>query len=276
MNLKNSLLSILCSLSLIAFAQKQNIAVKLSILKGENLVTSVKDEQLIEDIFLKTFDQKGYKAYSAKTLTDSSSLNIDSLLFADIIIYQHPADLPSISVMIRRGKYVKYAQNEYKEIAFNRQDAIMELVKYAAEKIPTEFDEYLVALPNLQYILQKHMISMYTGVSSLFTNANQEKSSFEVTYEQPKNIDFVLPNEFEQYLEYCTNFSGFRKQLKTNPIEITYKVNKFGLTLVEDIKFPTEIKPKHKTKIEQISSQFPFWIMKTNETSTFKVKISTK
>ncbi len=114
MNLKDSFLSILCSLSLIAFAQKQNVAVKLSILKGENLVTSVKDEQLIEDIFLKTFDQKGYKAYSAKTLTDSSSLNIDSLLFADIIIYQHPADLPSISVMIRRGKYVKYAQNEYK------------------------------------------------------------------------------------------------------------------------------------------------------------------
>ncbi|WP_069658341.1 hypothetical protein [Arcticibacter eurypsychrophilus] len=237
-----------------AHAAKKAI-VKANILRGESFVTANTSSEDIERIIKMALDQKGFQVID----------EIDSdkdLFYVDVFVYQYPADFPTISMTIRTKDGIHFIDKEIVKLYADRNSANLKLASKLAERLPSDIDTNRFYEPTFNDLLSANRISMIGLTSNAITKSYRSNYSSKINWFDNEIPKFIIPNEFDIYMAYSSNYQGIRKQLKGKEIKLKLKINQKARFELIDIGSPVILTEKQKIRLKEFIDSFPLWINK--------------
>lgn len=250
-----------------SFATNKAI-VKANILRGESFVTVEIFPVDIENVVTKALEKKGFQI-----LKDVNPN--EEILYFDLFVFQFPADYPTITLTIRSSKGIHFIDKEKVRLFLDRNSANLKLAEVLSERIPTNIDTTLIFEPTFNDLLSNNRISLIGASSNAITKAYRSNYSSSIDWHDNIIPNFILPNEFDNYLAYASNYQGIRKQLRSQSIKLKLRINtgaKFELVTIDS---PFVLTEKQKYRIQELINSFPLWII-SNQMDNIELSLGVK
>lgn len=229
-----------------------NVLIKANILKGEAFITANTKAEDIENEVGRILQGKGYH------VLDKIATNGEYFL-VDLFAYQFPTEKPTITLTIRSKNNVHYLDQEKATFFANRHAYNVELAARLAERIPLNIDRNARYMPSFANIIHDSPISSTGIISNTLVNLNRKNYSSSFIWLDYNAPDFLIPGGLPIYLMYASNYEGFRKQLKKNPIKLKLKISdsvRFNLLAIES---QFSLTQKQNKRLQQLVDSFPLW-----------------
>ncbi len=234
------------------FANKAII--KASVLRGEGFVTVNIPPKDIEDIIGQALAQRGFQVIS-EVVPD------EAIFYVDLFVYQFPADYPTIALSIRTSSGIHFFDKEKIKLYVDRKVATLKIASMLAERLPAQIDTERAYCLTLADILINDRISLIGLTSNAITEEYRSNYSSSIKWNDSPAPSFIVPNNFDGYLAYVSNFQGMRLQLSGKTIQLLLKINlraEFELVKLES---PIALTEKQKERIHEFIQSFPLWIV---------------
>lgn len=228
------------------------VIIKANVLRGESFVTVNTNPKDVEIIISQALGKKGFQIMK-------EVLPNEELLFVDLFVFQFPADFPTITLTIRTLQGIHFIDKEQIKLFGDRNSANLKVASRLAERLPNNIDTAIIYEPTFDDILSKDRISLIGLTSNAITKSYRSNYSNSVKWNENEIPNFIIPNEFDNYLAYILNYQGIRKQLKGTTIRLKLKINNKAEFELVDINSPFELTEKQKGRILEFISSFPLW-----------------
>lgn len=226
--------------------------VKANILRGESFVTANTISGDIESIIIQALTKKGFQILK-------EVIPNEDIFYVDLFVFQFPADYPTITLTIRSKDGIHFIDRERIKLFGDRNSANLKLASRLAERLPDNIDINLFYEPTFSDILSNNRISIIGLTSNAITKGYRSNYSTSIRWSENIIPNFIIPNEFENYIAYISNFQGIRKQLKGTTIKLKLKINLRAKFELVDIDSPFNLTEKQKGRILEFISSFPLW-----------------
>lgn len=239
----------------IAHAAKK-VILKANILRGESFVTANTNPEDIESIFKNALTQKGFQVIN--------EINSDEdLFFVDLFVFQFPADFPTISITIRTENGIHFIDKERIKLFGDRNSANIKIASKLAERLPVDIDTNNFYELTFNNLLSNDRISLIGLTSNAITKGYRTNYSSTINWFDNDVPNFIIPNEFDKYMAYSSNYQSIRKQLKGKEIKLKLKINQKARFELIDIDSPINLTEKQKSRLKEFIDGFPLWTIKS-------------
>ncbi|MCB0517017.1 MAG: hypothetical protein R2798_09410 [Chitinophagales bacterium] len=225
---------------------------KANVLRGESFVTVNTIPEEIEIIISQALTKKGFQILK-------DVLPNEEIFYVDLFVFQFPADYPTITITIRTTKGIHFIDKERIKIFGDRNSANLKLASRLAERLPDNIDTNIFFKPTFNDILSNNRISIIGLSSNAITKGYRSNYSTSIKWSDNTITDFIIPNEFDNYVAYISNYQGIRKQLRGTVIKLKLKINLGAKFELVDIVSPFDLTEKQKGMIQEFINSFPLW-----------------
>lgn len=234
-----------------SFATNKAI-IKANVLRGESFVTVNTIPEDIENIISQALAKKGFKILK-------EILPNEEIFYVDLFVFQFPADYPTITITIRTTNGIHFIDKERIKLFGNRNSANLKLASRLSERLPDNIDTKIFFEPTFNDILSNNRISIIGLTSNAITKGYRSNYSTSIKWSDNIIPNFIIPNEFDNYVAYISNYQGIRTQLKGTAIKLKLKINLGAKFELVDIVSPFDLTEKQKGRILEFINSFPLW-----------------
>ena len=234
-----------------SFAKNKAI-VKANVLRGESFVTVNTKPEDIESLISQALAKKGFQIINEVSPEEE-------IYYVDLFVFQFPADYPTITLTIRTLRGIHFFDKERIKLFGNRNSANLELASRLAERLPNNIDTNLYYEPTFNDILSNNRISVIGFYSKVTAKGYRSNYSSSIRWSDNKIPVFIIPDEFDTYMAYISNYQGIRKQLKGKTIKLKLKINHGARFELMNIDSPFHLTEKQKDRIQEFVESFPLW-----------------
>jgi len=234
-----------------SFAANKAI-IKANVLRGESFVTANTIPEEVESIISRILAKKGFHILN-EVIPD------EEIFYVDLFVFQFPGDYPTITITIRTTNGIHFIDKERIKLFGDRNLANLQLATSLAQRLPSNIDTRIYFEPTFDDILSNNRISIVGLTSNAITKGYRSNYSSSIRWSDNKIPNFIVPNEFDIYKAYISNYQGIRKQLKGTAIKLKLKINHGAKFELVDIDSPINLTEKQKERIQEFVNSFPLW-----------------
>lgn len=234
-----------------SFAKNKAI-IKANVLRGESFVTVNTMPGDVESIISQALAKNGFQILN-EVIPD------EEIFYVDLFVFQFPADYPTITITIRTTKGIHFIDKERIKLFGDRNSANLKVASSLAERLPNNIDTNIYFEPTFNDILSNNRISIIGLTSNAITKGYRSNYSSSIRWSDNKIPNFIIPNEFDIYKAYISNYQGIRKQLKGTTIKLKLKINHGAKFELVNIDSPFNLTEKQKERIQEFVNSFPLW-----------------
>ena len=263
--MKSTILILLIFLNLSPAKAAIKAIVKANILRGESFVTANTKPEDIESILKASLAEKGFQVIN-EIVTD------EDIFYIDIFVFQFPADYPTISLTIRTKDGIHFFDKERVKLFGDRNSANLKLASKLAERLPSDINTKTFYELTLKDILSNGRISLISLSSNAITKGFRANYSSSINWFDNNQPNFIIPNEFDEYLAYSSNYQSIKRELHGQEIKLNLKINQNARFELIDIDSPINLNEKQKRRLKEFINCFPLWTVNT-EIENIEMKI---
>ncbi|MEO0790523.1 MAG: hypothetical protein AAFY36_17800, partial [Bacteroidota bacterium] len=221
-----------------------DVIVKVNVIRGESMVTPQSDPMTLEELFESRLRELGYR-------TIDSVLDINNTLFADVFVYQFPADFPTVVITIRSNRGIHYFDMENNSFSLDRKTTITNHTAVLLGRFPSTIDMNTFYELRVNDVLHIGRISLIGHISNNITNSYKRNYSNGINWPSSEAVPFMFEDWFIYYLSYCVNLQGIRKKLKSEPIRLQVRIGSSCRLELIDINCSFPLKEKQVTRLHE-------------------------
>lgn len=250
--MRKIILSLLILFNLNTVFATNKAIIKANILKGRSFVTANTSPEDIENVISQALTKKGIQVLK-------EAVPNEDIYYIDLFVFQFPADYPTITLTIRTIEGIHYIDKESIKLFTDRNSANIKLASRLSDRLPDIVDTKIFYKPTLNEILSNTRMSIIGSTSNAITRNYRASLSNSIRWPDDIAPNFIIPDEFDNYLAYALNFQGNRNQLKDTVIKLRVKINLGTRFELVNIDSPINLTEKQKENIQELVNSFPLW-----------------
>lgn len=227
--------------------------IKANVLRGESFVTAAVEPSVIENIVANELKSKGFQIVGIVRPGED-------ILYVDLFVFQFPAANPTITLTIRSKDGIHYIDREKVALFGNRVAANIGLAQKLSQRIPSQINLGKIYQPALRDIVGNTGMSLISLSSSAITESYRSSYSSSLHWHDDNAPAFLIPEEFDTYMAYASNYQGIRAKVKEQPIKLKLKINNAARFELLDIESAFALTDKQKSMFHEFVNSFPLWI----------------
>ncbi len=266
--MKSITLILLLIFNLATAEAAKNAIVKANVVRGESFVTANTSPEEIESIFKDALARKGFQVVE-EIRSDGD------IFYGDIFVFQFPADFPTVSITIRTESGIHFIDKESVKFFGDRNAANLKLALKLAERLPTDIDPTTFYEVKWNDLLGNSRISAIGLTSSAITKGYRTNYSSKIDWLDNEAPNFIIPDEFDNYFAFSSNYQGIRKRLKGKEITLRLKINQKARFELLDIDSLINLNDKQKNMLKEFVNGFPLWAIR-DQIGNIEMKLGIK
>ncbi len=257
----------------LTIAKEVIMVLKINPIKGEKFVTKLTNPYSIQSIFKNGLEAKGFKVYTNSKEILEDNIDEKELYFADVFVYQYPAQYPSVSIIIRKNEGVIYMNDKYIKLFGDRQKANEDISMQLVSDVPSIklIREYQI-IKSYDFLTSNRK-SLIGSVSNSVMDLYSKKYEVKIEFEKENELQFIYGESIEEYLKNLINFTGYRNKVLGKELKIYVEIDEYGYTNYLKMDTPVNLKEKHKLRIFNAMMGIPLWKNEKKETVRARIII---